>query len=298
MRSYEIGRSNRLTRICITKRKEVIIKVKTVIRENCFETNSSSEHVIAITKNDSHITPEELTTSEINGEYNCNYVYLGKGKLWLYDIEYGYGRAFDILTTFVDKLQYAMCEYLGDLYGDEQKFADMMDVFNAIAKDVIPGFKEFDIRKIEKDIYLDTNGNEIQHNRLKYQFGEYDSNHNWVDHYTYVDTDGNEKEAILDENSVLEVEDIGLIDHQSVGMLTNFIKNKGITLKEFLTNKKYVIITDSDETCNWPKLKQSGMFDLNTIVEEYSKSYEDIEFEQWKKEQEEMENKDEESTTK
>lgn len=263
--------------------------MKRVIRKNIFESNSSSSHVIAITKNDSHITLEELTTSEINGEYNCNYVYLGKGKLWLYDIEYGYGREFDILTTFVDKLQYAMCEYLGDLYGDERKFADMMDVFTAIVKDVIPGFKEFDIRKVEKDIYLDTSGNKIPHNRLKYQFGEYDSNHNWVNHYTYVDADGNEKEAILDDNHILEVENIGLIDHQSVGMLTNFIKDKGITLKEFLTNKKYVIIIDSDETTHWPKLKQSGMFDLSTIIEEYSKSYEDIEYLRWKEKQEKQE---------
>lgn len=268
--------------------------MKLVIRNNIFNTNSSSEHVIAITKNDSHVTPEELTISEINGEYNHNCVYVSNdGQLWMSDVERGYGREFNFLTTFEDKLQYAMCEYLGDLYGDEQKFADMMDVFTAIAKDVIPGFKEFNIRKVEKDIYLDTSGNEIPHNRLKYQFGEYDSNHNWVDHYTYIDPNGNEKEAVIDENHVLEVEDIGLIDHQSVGMLTNFIKNKGITLKEFLTNKKYVIITDGDETCNWPKLKQSGMFDLSTIVEEYPKSYEDIEFEQWKKEQEEMEQNNE-----
>lgn len=83
-----------------------------------------------------------------------------------------------------------------------------------------------------------------------------------------------------------------MIDHQSAGLLTNFLKDKGISLKEFLTNKKYTIIVDGDEYDTYRRMKNSGFINLDFIVEEYDKSSEDVEWERWKEE-----HKDEESDT-
>ncbi len=257
---------------------------KRVIRKNIFESNSSSSHSIVITKNDHHVTEKDLTALEINGECNHNYIFLNNdGKMWLWNIDEGFGRSFYFLTTFEEKLQYAMCEYLGYMYGDEDEFIDMLDTFKAIVKDVLPGFTDFDIPMIEKDVYLDEKGNQIPYKKLKYVGDKTNENGDWISRYNYIDENGNVKEAILDMEYVIEVPDIGMIDHQSVGLLRNFLREKEITLKEFLINKKYVVITDSDETCQWEKLKQSGIFDINSsIVEEYSTSNDDIEYQKWK----------------
>lgn len=52
-------------------------------------------------------------------------------------------------------------------------------------------------------------------------------------------------------------------------ILTPFLKNTGITLKEFLTNKKYVVIVDGDEYCIWNSLKDSGLVNIDEIEKEY-----------------------------
>ena len=52
-------------------------------------------------------------------------------------------------------------------------------------------------------------------------------------------------------------------------ILTPFLENTGITLKEFLTNKKYVVIVDGDEYCIWNSLKDSGLVNTDEIEKEY-----------------------------
>lgn len=53
-------------------------------------------------------------------------------------------------------------------------------------------------------------------------------------------------------------------------ILTGFLEENQITLEEFLTNKKYVVIVDGDEYCIWDSLKESGLVDLNQIEKEYN----------------------------
>lgn len=67
-------------------------------------------------------------------------------------------------------------------------------------------------------------------------------------------------------NSREEVIDYGYVDED---ILTGFLKDEGITLKEFLTNKKYVVIVDGDEYCTWSKIKKSGLVNNNEICHEY-----------------------------
>ena len=51
-------------------------------------------------------------------------------------------------------------------------------------------------------------------------------------------------------------------------ILSSFLKNENISLKEFLTNKKYVVIVDGDEYCIWDSLKKSGLVDASEIEKE------------------------------
>ena len=52
-------------------------------------------------------------------------------------------------------------------------------------------------------------------------------------------------------------------------VLTPFLNAENISLKEFLTNKKYVVIVDGDEYCIWESLKNSGLVNANEIEKEY-----------------------------
>ena len=123
--------------------------------------------------------------------------------------------------------------------------------------------------------------NQILHRNLIYD--------RWVDgepHYSYKDENGEKHPATLDEENYYEYPDIGMIDHQSAGLLKNFLKDKKISLKEFLTNKKYYIVVDGDEYCAWETYKEIENFDPDATVEEYTKSGEDVEYQEWLKEQE------------
>ena len=237
---------------------------KRVIRSGCFETNSSSQHSICVTKIDEHQIIKDWDRNK-EPSPDVEEIYLSDGKWRLRDLDDGYGRwPFRILTTFEDKLKYAMCEYLGNLYPDDPTYDVIYNDFKAIVRELVPEFKDFNINTKEVDIYLDEDGNQISHKDLIYDGWE-----NGEPIYCYNGEDGENHRVVIDEDEVYEIPDIGTIDHQSVGLLKNFIKDKGISLKEFLTNKKYIIIVDGDEICDWEKYKASGIIDLDNIEEEY-----------------------------
>lgn len=264
--------------------------MKKVIRRECFETNSSSQHSILITKNDVHVKPEEFTHDYDFGSddpYPDDYIYMYDGKWKLRDVSDGYGRyPFQLLTTFEDKFKYALCEFCGYYHGDENEFYDKYNELERIASEIVPGLKKLDIYTRDVDIYLDKDGNEIKYKDLEY--GGWNSEKDTPEYY-YIDTNGKHQKVVIDEENYLEVPAIGPIDHQSCGLLTNFLKDKGITLEEFLTNKRYVICVDGDEYCTLDKYLRSGLLDKNFITEIYDTSGEDLEYQEWLKEQKENE---------
>lgn len=260
-----------------------------VIRQDIFESNSSSQHSICVTKNDVHVKPEDFVYNEERDEYPDEYIYISSdgdtsnGNLRLYHIDEGYGRyPFMMLTTFKDKLKYALCEYLGPLYEDDPLWEPTYNEFKEIVKEVLPGFEDFRFDTKDVDLYVDKDGNDILTKDLRYD--GWDSENNSPKYY-YLDKFGNKQPAIFNEEDYMEMPRIGMIDHQSMGMLKNFIKDSGISLKEFLTNKKYVIIVDGDEYETWETYKRSGMIDLDFIVSEYDKSGEDVRYQKWLEEQ-------------
>ena len=257
--------------------------MKKVIRRNCWETNSSSQHSIIVTKNDMHVSTDELIVNENYNNYNEETLYMHNGKLYLHDIDDGYGRyPFRFLTTFEEKLKYAMCEYMGCFYGDEQEFLDKYNEFLEIVGEIVPSFEDFDINTKDVDIYTDLDGNELKHNQIKYDHYDKDRKESV---FTYVDKDDNKQYAILSDN-YLEVPRIGMIDHQSMGLLKNFLKDKGIDLKEFLTNKRYVIVIDGDEYCDFSKYLKSGLINKDFILEQYGTTDNDVKYQEWLREQE------------
>lgn len=55
-------------------------------------------------------------------------------------------------------------------------------------------------------------------------------------------------------------------------LIEGWLKKYNISLEEFLTNKRYVVICDGDEYCIWDHLKESGLIRTDMIV---SDSYSD-----------------------
>lgn len=49
-------------------------------------------------------------------------------------------------------------------------------------------------------------------------------------------------------------------------MLWTWLKNANIDLREFLTNRKYVVICDGDEYCIWNHLNKVGLIDKDMIT--------------------------------
>lgn len=52
-------------------------------------------------------------------------------------------------------------------------------------------------------------------------------------------------------------------------ILSGFLKKENITLKEFLINKKYIVIVDGDEYRIYSNMKSYGMINTDNIAREY-----------------------------
>lgn len=52
-------------------------------------------------------------------------------------------------------------------------------------------------------------------------------------------------------------------------ILSGFLEKNNIELKDFLLNKKYIVIVDGDEYCIYDELKKSGIINKNNIEKEY-----------------------------
>jgi len=161
-------------------------------------------------------------------------------------------------------------------YPSDPEWEECKEMFHQIAYEVA-GVTYIKISEGEYDIYLDKEGNEIPHPKIIYDHYDKDKRESI---YHYKDSAGKEYEATLSDEVWIDWE-IGSIDHQSMFVLKNFLKKKDISLKEFLSNKKYKIIIDGDEYWAWESLKRTGLIDLSQIVEEYPGEDDDIPDPEW-----------------
>lgn len=225
--------------------------MKVKIRRGCFETNSSSMHSIVVTKEDRKYSPEEFNQG----------VYINKDGEW-HPWGLDFGRSpFAILNTFESKLRYAIAEYCGG-YSSDDDIDKYGPEFDRITKKYFPSFDCFRFDTETRAAYADTNGNELPDNEVYFYMGT-DG-----EYYHYYVKDGKNIRATRLPYDI-EYNDYGSIDHQSAGMLSGFLKSHNITLEEFLTNKRYIIIIDGDEYCELDNLFASGLVNLDNISETY-----------------------------
>ena len=232
------------------------------IRRGVFETNSSSQHSLCIMKNDDHYTSDEiardfyLCRDRETGEEDCVW------DIWDHDMEFGRS-PFRALGNFHDKWLYA-CASLVNEYND-----DVYRELVALAIKYVPGLKKIKIPMIH-DSVADKNYSENKDSEYAQEYGMTEDEFNeyleqkekdWgIDTIEYWVTDngyfhyGKRYTGYVDEN-----------------MLGGFLKKENITLEEYLTNKKYVVIQDGDEYCYWSDMKKAGLVNMDAIDHEYPK---------------------------
>ena len=193
------------------------------IRDNTFETNSSSSHSLIITDFDGKYTPEEMMKGICLWDGN-------KDRMYESNLEF-YRSPFSLLATFESKSRYAIASSDGRLADEVEK----------IWHKYIPNFNgfKFDMKTEEYD---------------------YDKKE-WVD---------------LDEPKPIYG---GTDDYEIEGWL----KSYNVSLEDFLTMRRYMVVCDGDETREWYHILDSGLVDKSHIIHDSEKEV----AEAWKRKYEE-----------
>ena len=219
--------------------------MKKQVRRNVFETNSSSMHSLVIKKSDDHYTTDEIMDG----------IYLHKDgtyKPWNHEMYFGRS-PFDCLETFEGKWLYSLASLCTDVKSDVYKELE------SIAYKYIPGLTKIELpkttsykrRKCEQypDGFTEEQMDELCGEEFDFWCNE-------------------RKDGELDDWWNYETYNTGSVDEN---ILSGFLEKHNISLEEFITNKKYVVIVDGDEYCTWDKLKSSGLVKLEEIETEYPK---------------------------
>lgn len=237
--------------------------MKRQIRRGVFETNSSSMHSLTVMKRDEKYTPEEiledlyLYDDRDTGEKDC---------VWsFYDHDLEFDRMpFRVLGTFATKWMYA-CASLVREYND-----DAYKKLATIAFKYVPNLKTIDLPTVTRDFpNKDAEQSKQVSDSLYYQ--EYGKTEKEFLEYLSQKEDelGVEIEYWLTDNEKYWCYDIPYTGRVDEDILSGFLQKEGISLEEFLTNKKYVVIQDGDEYCYWQDMKKSGLVNMDIIDHEY-----------------------------
>lgn len=261
--------------------------MKYQVRKGCFETNSSSMHSLIITKKNSNV---RMTQEEIRDEFYLNedwYKNRHKDdekeivKIDPWNNEFGRS-PFAVLTTFRDKLYYAVAEYCGDNYSIKS-YLEADKTFDEVFVPLLTRLIGCD--KVEWD------KNDYRHFEVYVGGGEYLDEVEQVPYQKliYVDKETAEKESLTKDDLVgccyrnvdedgkkiedlwVDVSDYGSIDHQSSGLLRGFLKTNNLTLEDFLVRKDVVVIVDGDEYCELDNLIDCGLISKDSIVLRFPK---------------------------
>lgn len=256
--------------------------MKYQIRKGCFETNSSSMHSLVMTKKNSNVC---MTQEEIRAEYYLDASWMKErikkiGKEVLHIGVYGgndFGRSpFTVLSSFREKLLYAIAEYCGTNY-TVQSYIDSENLFNEMFVPLLirlTGCDEVEYTEDKRDcfaIYSDVNNEHLDEvEEVDYQdlvligseeINSIPKNDRIFDCYKNVAKNGRPI-----EEAYFDVPDYGSIDHQSDGLLKRFLVDNNLSLEEYLVRKDVVVVIDGDEYCELGKLIDCGMIDKDSIA--------------------------------
>lgn len=221
--------------------------MKRQIRRGVFESNSSSQHSLVVMKNDDHYTVQEILKG----------LYIQKDGVW--DVcELDFGRApFRVLGTFKMKWLYA-CASLVEEYND-----DAYKELEALAFKYVPGLKRIELPMtttciINKDL---EENKDYEYGKTEEELNKYleQKEKNWgIETIEYwEDRHG---------NFCFSIPYTGQTDEP---FLQRFLEHEKLSLEEYLTNRKYVIIQDGDEYCYWQDMKNAGLVNSDAIDHEY-----------------------------
>lgn len=257
--------------------------MKYQIRKGCFETNSSSAHSLIITKKNSSV---RMTREEIRAEYYLDAFWMKErvkkvGKEVLRIDVYG-GNDFDrspftVLSSFSEKLLYAIAEYCGSNH-TIQSYVEAEKRFNEMFVPLLirlTGCDEVEYCKTNRDcfaIYSDVDGEyldeveEVDYSDLivagyKDNIPEDDK---IFGAYKNVAENGRPIEEVY-----FKVPDYGSVDHQSSGLLRRFLVDNNLSLEDYLVRKDVVVIITGDEYSTFSDMILCGLIDVNNIVTQY-----------------------------
>lgn len=233
--------------------------MKRQIRRNVFETNSSSMHSLTVMKRDDRYTPEEildgiyLCRDKDSGEESCVW------ELWDHDLEFGRS-PFRALGTFADKWLYACASLVYD-YND-----DVYKELVSLALKYIPGLKKIKL-PMDSDSIADKNDEEHKDDDYYQKYGN--TEEELQEYLSQKEKDwGFEIEYWKCSNGYWHYDKpyTGYVDEN---ILSGFLEKEGISIEEYLINKKYVVIQDGDEYCYWDDMKRTGLVNMDMIDHEY-----------------------------
>ena len=232
--------------------------MKINVRTGMFETNSSSAHSLLIMKK-----RQTMTQQEIRDEYYLDEEWHNGNVLRLHSYDNEYGRSFDVLTSFRDKLSYALASMCGNCYR-LKTYIEAGDTFKKVFEPLLKKLVGVDEVEMPMDnrcfnVYSDTVTDDECQDYDTYEEVPYD------DLVYNEDCEYSTKSGRKQERIWLDVPDFGGIDHQSLGLFQGFLKKYGLTLEEYLIRKDIVVVIDGDELCVFGTMMDSGLIDKDAI---------------------------------
>ena len=194
-----------------------------------------------------------------------------------------FGRSpFTVLTSFKDKLAYAVAEYCGDNYR-MKSYIEAENTFDTIFKPLLIHLIGCD--EIEWDKWDNTHFVVYSNDKAEY-FDEFEEvpyeklihvdkserNNFSDDDITYGGYRNIDKDSRHIEDAWFNVPDFGSIDHQSSGLLKRFLKNNNLSLEDYLVRKDVVVVIDGDEYGELDNLINCGLIKKDSIILRFPKS--------------------------
>jgi hypothetical protein len=205
-------------------------------------------------------------------------------KIWLYDDEetgekkcvwdiyreeeLSFGRSpFRALGTFREKWLYT-CASLVSEYND-----DTYKELEALAFKYVPGLKKINM-PMERMTVPNKDDESYKDNDYVQKYGKTEDE--LVAYLTQKEKDWGieEIEYFLNRYGEWQYNKpyTGYVDED---ILSGFLKQEGITLEEFITNKKYIVVQDGDEYEYYRDMKRCGLINLDAIDHEYPERNDD-----------------------
>lgn len=215
--------------------------MKVTVRSGAFETNSSSMHSIVLDNSHSDV----LTFEDI-----CNEVEVDpSGYIWLYGAgeDFIYDRtSFTVLSSFKEKLKFMIASFCGSAETSSDAEEQLQKIANALHSRIgdINGI----ILPCEYENYMrDSRGYLHTEDEVLYD-GEFNP---------YVVSDDGKRLSVHAVKEQYAVPIYGLVDHQSMHLLSHYLQRFHVSIADFLLDTKYSIVLDDDEC--WDKNQYSAI---------------------------------------